>query len=247
MVRQADIIAYARTQQEFSRREMLGDFKKRGMEYSAATVSSCLKTLTAAGIIRRIRKGVYTMDDSQKQAFVPYFDGEMQDLESTIRKRFHFTHICIWSSFDIKRFSHYIINLDSIYVDVEREATESVFNFLLNAKLDRQVFLKPSSDDYSYYIYGKPSIIVRPLVSEAPLIAYSGDSSRLALEKLLVDTAVDEDFSYLQEYESLRFYHNALDNCLLNETKLLRYASRRGCRDKIKSLLNSAGQDEILD
>lgn len=247
MVRQADIIAYAQTRPEFSRREMLCSFRENNISFSPATVSSCLLTLIDAGIIRKVRRGVFAITETGKQPFVPFFDAEMQELESRIRTNFHFIRFCVWNSSDIKRFSHYAVNMDVLYVDVERVAMESVFSFLLNANLERQVYLAPSSDDYSHYIYGKPTIVVRPLVSEAPLIAYSGNSNRVSLEKLLVDVAIDVDFISFQDYESLRFYRNAIDTCIINESKLLRYASRRGCRDMIREIFDTANKNEIVD
>jgi hypothetical protein len=244
---QADIIAYAQSRQEFSRREMFRCFRKDNLEFSPATVTSCLLALTDAGIIKKKERGIYALADVRRRPFVPFFDKEMQDLESVVRENFRFVRFCVWSSSDIKRFSHYVVNLDVIYVDVEREAVEPVFAFLLNANTERRVFLNPSNDDYTYYIYGKPAIVVRTLVSEAPVIAYSGDSNRLSLEKLLVDIAVDKDFVSFHDYESLRFYRNAMDACIVNETKLLRYAKRRGCREKIKDIFDTALKNEILD
>ena len=247
MIRQADIIAYAQTRPEFSRREMFRTFREHNLDFSPATVTSCLLTLVDAGIIRKLKRGVYALAETRKQSFVPYYDEEMQALESEIHDSFRFARFCVWSSSDLKRFSHYVVNLDVIYVDVEREAMEPMFTYLLNAGLERQVYLNPSSDDYTYYIYGKPTIVVRPLISEAPVIAYSGGSNRLSVEKLLVDIAIDKDFMPLHDYESLRFYRNAMDTSIVNETKLLRYAARRGCRARIKSLFDTAQQNEMLD
>ena len=247
MVKQADIIAYAQTRPEFSRREMFSCFRENNLDFSPATVTSGLLALARAGTVRKLRRGVYALADTRKQPFVPFYDEEMQGLESKIRGSFRFARFCMWNSSDIKRFSHYVVNLDVIYVDVEREAMEPVFSFLLDAHLARRVYLNPSEDDYTYYIYGKPTIVVRPLVSEAPVIVYSGDSNRLSLEKLLVDIAIDKDFISFHDYESLRFYRNAMDTCLVNETKLLRYAARRGCREKIKDIFDTALKTEILD
>ena len=247
MVRQADIIAYARTRPEFSQRDMLRSFRENNLAFSKATVASCISMLTDAGVFRKIKRGVFSIADTHHLPFVPFFDGEMQNLEAMIRKDFSFIRFCVWSSSDIKRFSHYVVNMNVLFVDVERVAMQQVFNLLLNASLDRQVYLAPSEDDYTYYIYGKPTIVVRPLVSEAPLIAYAGDSNRLSIEKLLVDVAVDTDFISFQEFESLRLYRNALDTSIINEAKLLRYASRRGCKDKIKTILDTAKQNKILD
>lgn len=247
MIKQTDIIAYARTHQEFTRREMLSSFRESKLAFSTATVTSGLSALVETGVLRKVKRGVFAINDTIKQPFVPLFDDEMQELETTIRNRFRFIRFCVWSSSDIKRFSHYVVNMDVIFVDVERVAMESVFTFLLNENIDRQVYLNPSTDDYSYYIYGKPTIVVRPLVSEAPLIGYANDSNRVSLEKLLVDIVTDDDFIFLHDYESLRFYRNAIDACIFNETKLLRYATRRGCRVKVKNILDTAKQNEIID
>ena len=62
-----------------------------------------------------------------------------------------------------------------------------------------------------------------------------------------LDVAVDVDFIPFQDYESLRFYRNVIDVCTINETKLLRYATRRGCKDQIKNILDTAKQNEIID
>lgn len=247
MVGQADIIAYAHSRRDFTRSELLESFRERNLSFSPATVASCLVTLTENGILRKVKRGLFALANARQLPFVSFFDSEMQDLETLIHANFPLIRSCVWNSEDIKRFSHYVANMDIIYVDVERDAVESVFSFLLNADLKRQIFLNPSSDDYSYYIYGKPTIVVRPLVSEAPLIAYANDSNRIALEKLMVDVAIDDDFVSFQDYESLRFYRNIMDTSIINEAKLLRYASRRGCRDKIKDILETAKQNEIID
>lgn len=247
MVRQADIIAYARTRPEFSRREMLCSFKEHNIPFSSATIASSLVALTEAGVLRKVRRGVFAIADTRQQPFVPFFDDEMQSLESMIRIKFPFIRFCTWSSNDLKRFSHYVVNMDIIYVDVERTAMEAVFSSLINTDLERQVYLNPSSNDYSYYIYGKPTIVVRPLISEAPLIPYANDSNRIAVEKLMVDVAIDDDFISFQDYEALRFYRNIIDICIVNEAKLLRYATRRGCKDQIKNILDTTKQNEIID
>jgi len=247
MVKQADIISYARTRKEFTCREMLSCFRDGNISFSPATVTSCLLKLTETGVLRKIRRGVYSMTDSRQQIFIPYYDETMASLESMIRNQFPFIRFCVWNTSDIKRFSHYVINIDVIYVDVECIAKESVFTFLINANLDRQVYLNPSVDDYSYYIFGKPTIVVRNLISESPLIVYSGKSNRVALEKLLVDIVVDDDFNFLHDYESIRFYRNVMDTSTFSESKLLRYSSRRGCKDKIKNLLDTVKQEEIID
>jgi hypothetical protein len=50
---------------------------------------------------------------------------------------------------------------------------------------------------------------VKPLVTEAPL-TLDGKVPVPTLEKLLVDTRVDADYSYLQGYENLEMQRTAI-------------------------------------
>lgn len=246
MIKQADIIAYAWSQSEFTRREMMDFFRKQNLDFSKSTIASCLEALIHSGILKKIKRGVYSISEAKVKPFVPYYDKNMLDLESLIRSEFQFVRFCVWSCSDMKRYSHYVVNMNVVFVDVEREATESVFSFLLNAGLEQQVYLEPSQDVYTNYIYGKPSIVVRSLISEAPLVSYNRDSNRLSLEKLMVDVAIDDDFVFHHGYETLRFYRNVFDTSIVNESKLLRYAARRGCKEPISSLIENSKRNEFI-
>jgi hypothetical protein len=137
--------------------------------------------------------------------------------------------------------------VDIVFVDVERECEEAVFGKLLTQFPNRRVYLKPDQDCYSNYIYGNPSIVVRTLISEAPLVRLSGKRTRVSLEKVLVDSTVDDDFISFQEYESLRLFRNAFDVCLINESKLLRYARRRSQGKEMQELITESKKHKIFD
>ena len=87
---------------------------------------------------------------------------------------------------------------------------------------------------YRYIDLEKGGIIVKPLVTEAPLQKMEGIPVP-TLEKLLVDINKDADFSYLQGAEAERMMDNAKALYIINTTRLRRYAKRRGL--KIEELL----------
>ena len=62
------------------------------------------------------------------------------------------------------------------------------------------------------------------------------------LEKLLVDINADHDFYYLQGVEAFYILDNARSLYQLNTPKMLRYASRRGIREKMQSYLSNDNQ-----
>jgi len=63
----------------------------------------------------------------------------------------------------------------------------------------------------------------------------------------MVDVAVDSDFRSYQGYETLRFYRNILDQNDINERRLLRYAERRSCKEKIAMDIAEVKQNKIFD
>ena len=59
------------------------------------------------------------------------------------------------------------------------------------------------------------------------------------LEKLLVDINADPDFYYVQGMEASYIIDNARTLYQLNTPKMLRYASRRGIREKMQFFLTN--------
>ena len=88
-----------------------------------------------------------------------------------------------------------------------------------------------------YVDLGEKSIIVKALTTESPVIMIDGVRMP-TLEKILVDINADPDFYYLQGDESFYIMQNALSLYSINTPKMLRYASRRGIRETLKTILN---------
>ena len=100
-----------------------------------------------------------------------------------------------------------------------------------------RVFLSPDADFVADYIHlDQASLIVKPLVSEAPTQEIEGVSSP-RLEKLLVDILCDKDFFYLQGQEAAYIFEKATQIYGIKTDQLMRYASRRNAKSKIEQLL----------
>jgi hypothetical protein len=89
----------------------------------------------------------------------------------------------------------------------------------------------------------QPAIFVKPLITESPVQECNGVLVP-TLEKLLVDLQQDDDFFYLQEAEGVNIFRNALSLYTINESRLLRYASRRGLRKEIETIIKSINSND---
>lgn len=238
MITTKDILNFAITRKRFTRKELTDYLKSQVKDDSLSSLSEQLDRLLKSNHLVRLERGVYSLSGASKNIFIPFLSNELMQLNLRLRAKFPFINYCVWSSQSIAPYMHHIPFLNYTYVDVDRDVTEAVFDLLNSDSLVR-VFLCPSQNDFSRYISGNESVIVRPLISEAPLQTIQGFSAP-TIEKILVDVAGDLEFDFLQGAEISYFYRNVVQRHNISKSKLLRYATRRGRRLQVEQLyLNS--------
>ena len=120
---------------------------------------------------------------------------------------------------------HHVFYDRASYVEVEREAAETVFH--LCKEHGYEAYMSPTMEMTRDYIdLGKPVVIVKSLVTESPLTQKEGVMVP-TLEKLLVDLHKDEDYYFVQGVEETYILKNARSLYDINESRLKRYAKRR--------------------
>lgn len=199
-----------------------------------ATVQWCLYDLREKNIIERVSRGIYRLSNKRQFRFVT--NEYISQINELIKQKFPFVRYCIWSGNSLTSLMHHIAINNSIYVEIERDAVESVFNVLKEIYSD--VFINPNDTLMERYIdLSQNSIIVKTLVSEAPL-EKTDDIPMPSFEKVLVDICFDADFQYLAGSE----LHNVIDNSRkysIDNSRLLRYASRKNKREQMRKLITN--------
>ena len=224
-----EIIGFATNRQTFSRKELFESFG----DLSEKSLSQQLYRLLKANRLERIKQGVYRLPASLFAV-----SEEIKQLNKILKKQFPFADFCLWSSDVLMPFMHHIPNLNFIYIGVENDVAESAFNFL-KSNQTKPIFLRPNKEEFNRYIAGTEAIIIRGLISESPLQIVENVLVP-TLEKVLVDIAGDVEFDFLQGTEITYFYRNVMERNEVKKRKLLRYASRRGRREKVEQLYNNA-------
>lgn len=232
-----NILLFAAYKKQFSRKELLEYFGRQDISVLPKSVSEQIGRMLKSNRLNRVSRGVYCFPDS-KNAFIPKVSDELQKLNEQLKNQFPFASFCLWYSNEITPFMHHIPQLKTIFVEVERDALKSIFNFLNKNYAERRVFLTPNSEEYARYINGQEAIIVKLLVSESPVQVIQ-NINMPAIEKILVDIIGDVDFEFLQGTEMDRFYRNVLEKLAVNKRKLMRYASRRNRRKEVEQLYNT--------
>ena len=122
-------------------------------------------------------------------------------------------------------------------IEVDKESMESIF-LALKDKYNN-VFLNPNADILEKYVFNSNTpIIVKPLISEAPMQKVRNINTT-TIEKILVDLFSDENlFQFYQGREKKTIFKEAYAKFTINNSKLLRYASRRGKKEEIEKMIN---------
>ena len=207
---------------------------------SRQTVSWYLTKLTESRQLRRIGHGLYAKPTKQEFVIIP--TDEDRTLHDELKRLWPFANFCIYNGSVISPLQHHLAANNITYIETEREATSAVFNHLRDD--GRTAYLRPTRDlIYNYIDLSQPAIFVKPLITESPTLQNEGVMVP-TLEKLLVDLQKDQDFFYLQEAEGLNIFSNALSLYTINESRLLRYASRRGIRKEIETIIQSINSND---
>ena len=187
------------------------------------------------GILERIGKGVFKI--GKTWVFIPNMDNKTKTIFNKLQSEFPFSTLCVWNTSLLNEFSIHISNNHFTVVEVEKESIESVFLSL--KEKHNAVFLNPNSNILEQYVFNANNpIIAKPLISEAPLQKIKKVNTP-TIEKVLVDLFCDEDlFQFHQGKERNTIFKEAYTKYTINNTKLLRYASRRGKKEELEKYIN---------
>lgn len=225
---------YFMESERLSKQKLVGSIKKDFPFWSDNTINMYLSKLKKEGVINAPSRGIYEMDRSIP--FQPNISNNLKRLFNKVKREFPYIAFCIWDTLwlnDFMRhqpFKHYVV------IEVEKDASESVFAFLTES--NKNVFFNPGEEIFDRYIHNQDKVlIVKNMVSESPLM--EKDKINIpALEKLLVDMLIDTTLFSAQQNEREFIMRSVMQKYTLNQLKMRRYAVRRNREEEIEILIN---------
>jgi len=200
------------------------------------TINWRVYVLIQMGILSRIGRGKFSIGESK--FYFPEISSKIKSVYTKLKKEFPYLKICIWHTSVFNEFMLHQPGRFYLIVEVDKEATQSVFHFLKELKYP--VFIEPTNDLLEKYLpVEKEALILKPLVSEAPIQNVKGINTA-SLEKMLVDVFCDDIvFSAQQGAEMRTIFKEALNKYSVNQSRMLRYADRRRKKESYNKYLNS--------
>lgn len=212
--------------------DILHLYRKEEPQIPESTVNWRIYNLVQKGVIQRIGRGIYRIGESRN--FSSDLSAKSLKIGKWVKKEFPYIDYCLWELRIVNNFSQHLINYNIIFLDVEREVIDSVYRFLKekDSKICRVKDIRNDLADYAGYT------CIRPLVTEAPAVKEKAVKVA-SLEKILVDLYSDKEFLPFRGNEIYHIYKNAFDSYTINESSMLRYASRKEKRAEIKNIIDS--------
>ncbi len=225
---------YFEDRESFTTNDMYGFFSQTQPDIKKATVNWRIYELVRQGILKRIGRGMYAL--GQGNCFLPLLTKKQKTISSRIKKQFPLITFCCWHTYALKEFFQHFAVYNLLLIETERETIDAVFHFI--KEINKNTFKEPSRDMMENFVLdGKDAVIVKSLISEAPL--QDADSVTVpTIEKILVDLVADsETFFLLQGHEMLNVFESAMGKYTINTDRLLRYAKRRNKKEELQKIL----------
>lgn len=227
------ISGYASDKDSFSASELRDSAVEDGI--TAATVNWTIQKMASDGKLFRTGRGIYTTRGGVLQQFRAEPDESLRKMYSKLSVQYPTERFCLYKGTILSPLLHHLSHNGMTYLEASRDLTEILFHKLKDREY--HVYLKPSWEMMQNYVdISGNGIIIKPLISGSPLVLEDGVPTP-SLEKILVDTLCDEDFSYLRGGEWQYMIDTALSTFAINASRLLRYAGRRGKGQEFSDIL----------
>lgn len=220
------------------RKDFVSWFESAYPDGSVRSIDTELRQLVASGALERTGYGRYRLSANVKPPYIPAVSPEMKELFWSIKAMYPYTNFCIWQARALSSFMQHVPSIDLLILETDRTAAEAVFEDVRQLAGGRTVLLRPNEKEYRLYASGSPSILVKDLISESPVIYVDGVASA-SLEKMLVDATIAPEFEFARGAELYTIYENADQMYRIGIKTMLRYAVRRGKKEEIEKLIKS--------
>jgi hypothetical protein len=191
--------------------------------------------LKEQGVLKNKKRGTYIIGNHQKYEIS--ITRKIKTLNTRIKKAFPYTNVSIWETRWLNDFMIHQPGTSYIIIEVENEALYSIFSHLQETEKDVFIFSKSVSTNFYYSSLKDNSIILKGLISRAPLM-HQDRVYMPKVEKLLVDLFVDKKiFIMYQGQELINIFENIHEKYGINFTTLFRYAQRRNAKTDISEFI----------
>jgi hypothetical protein len=191
--------------------------------------------MTAKGALQRISRGEYALPRKELFSFIP--SDELRRKALALAKAFPYAGLCAWGIDILNSFTRHQFNISFDIVEIEKVAVAPAQEFLESFAPPCVMENALKHIPYNSFIQ-KRLTVVKTMIGESPLENNAGVPYP-SLEKIIVDIYCGgPTFSFLQGNETMTIINTLINRYIINFSKLIRYASRRGKEEEFRNIMS---------
>lgn len=228
----------------YSRKELTEILSKES-KLSNSGLYKRIDKMIARGELSRVGSGQYSFKHKHSFDYSVMNDISKSILEK-LEKRFDkSSRYILYESSLLNVFLNHLIGRSTIILEVEKELVETIFWFLKEEGFNN-VLLNPSeNDNYIYNPYDGSGIIVKTMVSKAPI---DNKHHKITIEKLIVDIVCDKTLNmFYEDSEIPHMVEDIVGNYNLKYDSIKNYAKRRHSLDKFLNCIPEGFKEAFYD
>lgn len=225
--------------------EIVNDLSQIYPNVNRNTIIWNLNEMVKRGDITRIGRGKYLFSNEPCIEFMmPIFD-DVKQVVDIISTQFKYVKVVLTDS---KWLSDYLVQqpfATVVKIEVNAPAVDAVVNLL--RKEGVRAFSMSEITDADKYFSETRIFVIDKIRFNNPTKKYENNVFIAKLEKVMVDVACDyEVFKQYQGWELENFYANVTEKCAVNFSTVIKYASSRGRKEQIVSLLDGSEKYQLF-
>ena len=218
----------------FCRQDFFQIFKEKGFEAGEESLKKRLQKMLNVGAIARVGRNVYCVPIKGMSQYEYSYSNISNDIAKTIKENHPYLDFLIFELFQLNEFINHQIAHNIIFVSVEHEIVDFVFDTLKEV-YPGKVLVNPTPDIFHQY-WVDNMIVVTKIITEAP----KGRRQKwhTKIENIMVDLmTVPLLQESIRESEYTTIFEDAFARYVVDESSLFRYAKRRAAYNKIKRFI----------
>ena len=218
----------------FTRNELRDVMNKYGMSLSEASFKLKLHEHLNSGLIIRAGRNAYYVPEKGIYNYHYEYSALAEAVVCKLQENHPLLDFTVFEMIQLNEFTNHQLAHNVVFLSVEGDLGGFAFDSL-KEPYPGKVLINPTTDVFHKYLYDD-MIVVRKLVTESP--REQNRPWATVLEKLIVDIIADVlilDSVSGSEYANI--YTGAFSKYTVNESRLFRYAKRRGAEKEILQLI----------
>lgn len=218
----------------FTREDFYKTYSARKPDASDDAIAYALRKYLAENKIVRVAWNKYAVP-GEKRNYSHRYSDESIEVADLLKNDYINLSFQIFEMIQLNSFVNHLIAHNTIFLGVENELIDFVFDTLKEAYPGR-VLLKPSPDEYYRYVQDDEIVLMR-LPSGTP--KGIGEPWMSRLEKILVDVAIDKFVSKLVPASEIpNIFEGAYERYMIDRATMLQYARRKGAEKRLMDFLS---------